>query len=77
MEFQLGAIEGIDKCLFGIRGERKHYAFKWGRKDCKPNPEVTKVPYPFVATKTEKHANPLGTGTAIVNALKVNFLIDT
>ena len=34
LEYQLGAIEGVDKCLFGLRGDRQRYAFKWGRKDC-------------------------------------------
>ena len=34
LEYQLGAIEGVDKCLFGLRGDHQRYAFKWERKDC-------------------------------------------
>ena len=73
LEYQLGAIEGVDKCLFGLRGDRQRYAFKWGRKDCQSDTSVTKVPYPFVAHKKEKHANAYGTGQAALNALKEDF----
>ena len=68
LEYQLSAIEGVDKCLFGIRGQRQRFAFRWGRADCVPD---NGVPYPFVATKKEQHANAYGSGKAAVAALKV------
>ena len=71
LEYQLAAIEGVQNCMFGIRGERKKYAFSYGRIDC--TEKNTDVPYPFVASKTEGHANAYGSGNAAVEALKVRL----
>ena len=72
MEFQLGAIDGIDQCLIKIR-EREYLPFTYGRVDCIPDEDKKWTPYPFEATKKENHANAYGTGKAIIDALGADF----
>ena len=70
MEFQLRAIEGPEKCHIKLN---RTLPFRWGRKDCVPDPDAKWTPYDFEATKTEKHSNAYGTGTQVVKDLKNDF----
>ena len=72
MEFQLGAIDGIDKCQIKLR-ERDNLPFRYGRIDCIPEEDKKWTPYPFEATKTENHANAYGTGKDVIDALAKDF----
>ena len=47
--------------------------FRWGRADCIPDESSKWTPYPFEATKPERHSNPFGTGNDIVDDLKRDF----
>ena len=72
LEYQLSAIEGVDKCKFGLRNGRE-VRFKYGRSDCIPEAGKKWTPYPFEATKHENHANAYGTGNAVIEALQKDF----
>ena len=67
MEFQLGAIEGLEACKFKLENP---VPFKFGRKDCIPDPARV---FPFMASKKENHANPYGTGRKIIEDLNKDF----
>ena len=70
MEFQLGAIEGIEACKFKLDNP---LPFKFGRKDCLPDPEKA---FPFMASKKENHANAYGTGKKVIEDLNKDFGLD-
>ena len=70
LEYQLGAIEGIENCETKLD---RYLPFRTGRVDCMPDEESKWTPYPFEATKTEKHSNTYGTGTQVIKDLKNDF----
>ena len=47
--------------------------FRWGRADCIPDESAKWTPYPFEATKSERHSNPFGTSNEVVDDLKRDF----
>ena len=59
-----------DKCEIELK---RTIPFRWGRIDCVSEESKKWTPYPFEATKTEKHSNPFNTGTAIIKELKEDF----
>ena len=74
LEYQLTALEGEENCQFKLRNERI-LPFRFGRSDCIPDQDLKMSPYPFEATRTEKHANAYGTAHAVVEALEVIFVL--
>jgi len=71
-EWMLSAIEGEDKCEMRLE---KPIPFRSGRIDCTPDedPELKWTPYPFEATKKEKHSSAYDTGANIIKNLKEDF----
>ena len=69
-ERQLSAIEGRDKCQMKLK---RPIPFRSGRIDCIPDESSKWSPYPFEATKKEKHSNTYGTGTDVLKDLKQDF----
>lgn len=59
-----------DKCEINLS---RPVPFRWGRIDCIPEESKKWTPYPFEATKVEKHSNPFATGTEIIKNLKEDF----
>ena len=59
-----------DKCEINLS---RPVPFRWGRIDCIPEESKKWTPYPFEATKHEKHSNPFATGTEIIKNLKEDF----
>ena len=52
---------------------KRQIPFRWGRVDCIPDEDAKWTPYPFEATKPERHSNPFGTGKEAVDNLKRDF----
>ena len=71
-EWMLSAIEGENTCEMRLETP---IPFRSGRIDCIPdeNPEVKWTPYPFEATKKEKHSSAYDTGANIIKNLKEDF----
>lgn len=69
-EVQLNPSDDADKCEIKLN---RPVPFRSGRIDCIPDESVKWTPYPFEATKTEKHSNTFGTGTQVVKDLKQDF----
>ena len=69
-ERHVSAIEGRQKCEMKLE---KPIPFRSGRIDCIPNESLKWSPYPFEATKEEKHSNPHGTGDRVIKDLKEDF----
>ena len=69
-ERQLSAIEGRDKCEMKLN---RPIPFRSGRIDCIPDESSKWSPYPFEATKKEKHSNTYGTGIQVLKDLKQDF----
>ena len=67
---QLSPSDDADKCEIKLN---RPIPFRSGRIDCVPDESVKWTPYPFEATKTEKHSNTFGTGTQVVKDLKEDF----
>ena len=70
MERHMSAIEGRDKCEIKLK---RPIPFRSGRIDCIPDESSKWSPYPFEATKKEKHSNTYGTGTQVIKDLKQDF----
>ena len=70
LESHLAAIDGADKCTMKLH---KRIPFRTGRVDCVPDEDKKWTPFPFEATKKEKHSNTWGTGTQVVKDLKNDF----
>lgn len=70
LERHLSAIEGRGNCEIKLE---KPIPFRTGRIDCIPDPKKKWTPYPYEATKTEKHSNTYGTGTQVIKDLKKDF----
>ena len=47
--------------------------FRTGRIDCVPDQDLKWTPYPFEATKKEKHSNTYGTGIQAIGWLIYKF----
>jgi len=71
-EWQLSALEGRDTCEMKLE---RPIPFRSGRIDCIPDedPAVKWTPYPFEATRKEKHSSAHETGTQIIKNLKEDF----
>ena len=69
-EAMLCAIEGRDNCEMKLD---RPIPFHTGRVDCIPEEDKKWTPYPFEATKKEKHSNPHGTGIRVIQDLKTDF----
>ena len=70
LEQQITVIEGRDKCEMKLP---RPLPFRWGRIDCIPEKDKKWTPYPFEATKKERHSNTYGTGTQVIKDLKRDF----
>ena len=51
----------------------KPIPFKHGRVDCIPDDSLKWTPYPFEATKAERHSNAYGSGAQAVDDFKRDF----
>ena len=69
-EQQITVIEGRDQCEMK---QTRPLPFRWGRIDCIPDEDKKWTPYPFEATKKERHSNTYGTGTQVIKDLKRDF----
>jgi len=69
-QVQLNPSNDADKCEIKLN---RPVPFRSGRIDCVPDESLKWTPYPFEATKTEKHSNTFGTGTQVVKDLKRDF----
>merc|ERR1719250_51845 len=71
-EWMLRAIEGENTCEMRLE---KPIPFRSGRIDCIPDedPKVKWTPYPFEATRKEKHSSAYDTGANIIKNLKEDF----
>jgi len=71
-EWMLSAIEGENTCEMRLE---KPIPFRSGRIDCIPDedPKVKWTPYPFEATRKEKHSSAYDTGANIIKNLKEDF----
>ena len=70
LEQQISLIEGREKCEMK---QTRPLPFRWGRIDCIPDEDKKWTPYPFEATKKERHSNTYGTGTQVIKDLKRDF----
>ena len=69
-EFIMSVNEGLEGCQIKLN---RPLPFKWGRRDCIPDDSAKWTPYPFEATKTEKHSNTYGHGDRVLKDLKGDF----
>ena len=67
---QRRALDGNDKCEIKLA---KPIPFKHGRVDCIPDDNLKWTPYPFEATKAERHSNAYGSGAQAVDDFKRDF----
>ena len=69
-EWQISGIEGRDNCEMRLD---RPIPFRSGRIDCIPDKDLQWSPYPFEATKKEKHSSAYDSGAKVIQNLKEDF----